>query len=75
MSDDEEGEYNTVIHKKTGKGVKLLYTKSKVCYPRDSIIRLRADCTGIRPSVAVRERQHPWLHCLDSAEARTYSES
>lgn len=30
MSDDEEGEYNTVIHKKSGRGVKLLYTKSKV---------------------------------------------
>jgi hypothetical protein len=30
MSDDEEGEYHTVVHKKTGKGVKLLYTKSKV---------------------------------------------
>jgi hypothetical protein len=29
MSDDEEGEYNTVVHKKTGRGVKLLYTKSK----------------------------------------------
>ena len=32
MSDDEEGEYNTVRHAKTGKGVKLLYTKSKVGY-------------------------------------------
>jgi hypothetical protein len=30
MSDDDEGEYNTVRHTKTGKGVKLLYTKSKV---------------------------------------------
>ena len=30
MSDDDEGEYNTVVHKKTGKGVKLLYAKSKV---------------------------------------------
>ena len=34
MSDDEEGEYNTVVHKKTGRGVKLLYTKSKVCADR-----------------------------------------
>jgi hypothetical protein len=32
MSDDEEGEYNTIRHTTTGKGVKLLYTKSKVCY-------------------------------------------
>jgi TBC1 domain family member 15 len=30
MSDDEEGEYNTIRHVKTGRGVKLLYTKSKV---------------------------------------------
>lgn len=30
MSDDEEGEYNTIRHTRTGKGVKLLYTKSKV---------------------------------------------
>jgi len=34
MSDDEEGEYNTVRHAKTGRGVKLLYTKSKVEYLR-----------------------------------------
>ena len=30
LSDDEEGEYNTIRHTKSGKGVKLLYTKSKV---------------------------------------------
>ena len=30
MSDDEEGGYSTIRHSKTGKGVKLLYTKSKV---------------------------------------------
>jgi hypothetical protein len=30
MSDDEEGEYNTIRHAESGKGVKLLYTKSKV---------------------------------------------
>jgi hypothetical protein len=33
MSDDEEGEYNTIRHTKSGRGVKLLYTKSKVYYP------------------------------------------
>ncbi len=31
MSDDEEGEYNTIMHTRTGRGVKLLYSKSKVC--------------------------------------------
>jgi hypothetical protein len=30
LSDDEEGEYNTIRHKTSGRGVKLLYTKSKV---------------------------------------------
>lgn len=30
MSDDEEGGYSTIRHSKSGKGVKLLYTKSKV---------------------------------------------
>ncbi|KAI0007378.1 GTPase-activating protein GYP7 [Xylariaceae sp. FL0662B] len=30
MSDDEEGEYNTVTHTESGRGVKLLYSKSKV---------------------------------------------
>ncbi|PPJ57036.1 hypothetical protein CBER1_00559 [Cercospora berteroae] len=30
MSDDEETEYSTIRHSKTGKGVKLLYCKSKV---------------------------------------------
>ena len=30
MSDDEESDYNTVTHSKSGRGVKLLYSKSKV---------------------------------------------
>lgn len=30
MSDDEEGEYNTIRHTTSGRGVKLLYSKSKV---------------------------------------------
>ncbi|KAK1783610.1 rab-GTPase-TBC domain-containing protein [Copromyces sp. CBS 386.78] len=30
MSDDEEGDYNTITHTSSGRGVKLLYTKSKV---------------------------------------------
>ena len=31
MSDDEEGEYNTIMHSSSGRGVKLLFSKSKVC--------------------------------------------
>ncbi|APA15361.1 hypothetical protein sscle_14g101310 [Sclerotinia sclerotiorum 1980 UF-70] len=30
LSDDEEGEYNTVTHLESGRGVKLLFSKSKV---------------------------------------------
>ncbi|KAH8683221.1 GTPase-activating protein GYP7 [Tricladium varicosporioides] len=30
LSDDEEGEYNTITHTSSGRGVKLLYSKSKV---------------------------------------------
>lgn len=31
LSDDEEGEYNTIMHSSSGRGVKLLFSKSKVC--------------------------------------------
>lgn len=34
LSDDEEGDYNTIRHTSSGRGVKLLYTKSKVCIAR-----------------------------------------
>ena len=34
MSDDEEGEYNTIMHSRSGRGVKLLFSKSKV-YEQD----------------------------------------
>ncbi|KAI9800997.1 MAG: hypothetical protein M1825_003531 [Sarcosagium campestre] len=30
LSDDEEGEYNTITHARSGRGVKLLFSKSKV---------------------------------------------
>ncbi|KAH8587448.1 GTPase-activating protein GYP7 [Bisporella sp. PMI_857] len=30
LSDDEEGEYNTITHTSSGRGVKLLFSKSKV---------------------------------------------
>lgn len=31
MSDDDEGSYDTIAHTETGRGVKLLFSKSKVC--------------------------------------------
>ena len=30
LSDNEEGEYNTIMHSSSGRGVKLLFSKSKV---------------------------------------------
>lgn len=30
VSDEEEDEYNTIAHAKSGRGVKLLFSKSKV---------------------------------------------
>ena len=49
MSDDEEGEYNTITHTETGRGVKLLYSKSKVSehsipFPPEYLIVLGATC-------------------------------
>jgi hypothetical protein len=40
LSDDEEGEYDTITHKTTGRGVKLLYTKSKVSLPKFTRLQL-----------------------------------
>lgn len=33
LSDDEEGEYNTIMHSSSGRGVRLLFSKSKVRLP------------------------------------------
>lgn len=33
LSDDEEGGYDTITHIESGKGVKLLFSKSKVSLP------------------------------------------
>lgn len=40
LSDDEEGEYNTITHTSSGRGVKLLYSKGKVsqCLAKDALI-------------------------------------
>lgn len=38
MSDDEEGDYNTITHTESGRGVKLLYSKSKVRDFRDQLV-------------------------------------
>ena len=38
-SDDEEGEYHTIEQASTDKGVKLLFSKSKVSRARRSIVQ------------------------------------
>lgn len=74
LSDDEEGDYNTITHTTTGRGVKLLFSKSKVCGPiQPAALRMsqmwghalgpEANIpTGIHPPHAICERQHPRLH-------------
>lgn len=39
LSDDEEGGYNTITHTETGRGVKLLFSKSKVRAVSASLFR------------------------------------
>ncbi len=63
LSDDEEGDYNTITHTTTGRGVKLLYSKSKArmhspdFVKRQSGVETRADpAIGVYTSHSVRER-------------------
>lgn len=44
LSDDEEGDYDTITHVETGRGVKLLFSKSKV----SRAPRLREPTVGVR---------------------------
>lgn len=56
LSDDEEGEYNTIRHTESGRGVKLLYTKSKVRLQHISLTGgVMADCSLPRSTYI----QHP----------------
>lgn len=61
MSDDEEGEYNTITHTETGRGVKLLYSKSKVS--------LHPLLLHIRHMSRPRTRKaDPWEHRFTSTQ-------
>ncbi|KAK3308114.1 rab-GTPase-TBC domain-containing protein [Chaetomium strumarium] len=54
MSDDEEGDYDTITHTETGRGVKLLFSKSKVyVHPTPSA---RDNIPGY---VALLQQKHP----------------
>jgi hypothetical protein len=48
LSDDEEGEYNTITHTSSGRGVKLLYSKSKVCQYSGSCMIFLPGCLYLR---------------------------
>ncbi|KAL2168615.1 hypothetical protein VTG60DRAFT_7101 [Thermothelomyces hinnuleus] len=54
MSDDEEGDYDTITHTETGRGVKLLFSKSKVyVHPTPSA---RDNIPGY---IALLQQKHP----------------
>ena len=36
LSDDDEEEYNTIMHSSSGRGVKLLFSKSKASHTTES---------------------------------------
>lgn len=77
MSDDEEGEYNTITHQESGKGVKLLFSKSKVrhelpYYKCHFGVKNNSELTiytGLHPPHTFFQRQHPRLHSPPPAEA------
>ncbi|MCJ1460245.1 GTPase activating protein [Mycoblastus sanguinarius] len=63
LSDNEEGEYNTIMHSSSGRGVKLLFSKSKVyMHPTPSskdnipgfiaLIQQKTPVTDFRPRTA-----------------------
>lgn len=73
MSDDEEGEYNTITHQESGKGVKLLFSKSKVrpeSSPRSTSLANSelTLCLGLHSPNTLFQRQHSRLHSPPPAE-------
>ncbi|OQO00055.1 hypothetical protein B0A48_14258 [Cryoendolithus antarcticus] len=68
LSDDEEGDYSTIRHAKSGKGVKLLYAKSKVyVHPSPSAK------DNIAGYIAILEQKGPAL--ADAARRRASAAS
>lgn len=66
MSDDEEGDYNTITHTETGRGVKLLFSKSKVyIHPTPSA---RDNIPGY---IALLQQKHPRTSLLASDPSNT----
>jgi hypothetical protein len=62
MSDDEEDEYNTITQAASSRGVKLLFSKSKVRQsPSKRNINLTIN-SGLCASDFLFQRQYPWLY-------------
>jgi hypothetical protein len=77
LSDDEEGGYNTIAHASTSKGVKLLFSKSKVyVHPtpsaKDNIPGFIALVQQKPPSPATDERPKSVESAKKSANAASY---
>lgn len=56
LSDDDEDEYNTIAHARSGKGVKLLYSKSKVQSPTLLLLPQLIPRLGLCTSYTIRQR-------------------
>ncbi|KAM7197023.1 Rab-GTPase-TBC domain containing protein [Naviculisporaceae sp. PSN 640] len=70
MSDDEEGDYDTITHTETGRGVKLLFSKSKVyIHPTPSAK------DNIPGYIALLQQKHPPRLNVDHTDNRPTSSS
>jgi hypothetical protein len=82
VSDDEEGEYNTITHTSSGRGVKLLFSKSKVrslTAPMDCLLCLIADFVVIKvyihPTPSAKDNIPGFIALLQQKPARPSSSS
>ena len=66
LSDDEEGEYNTIMHSTSGRGVKLLYSKSKVRKTSEARLAMMRLITHRSTSILRRHPRITYLALLPS---------
>lgn len=69
LSDEDEDEYNTIAHARSGRGVKLLFSKSKVYIPVGTSFASTNIWTGFCASYLLSQRQYPWIHCPHPTKA------
>ncbi len=73
VSDEEEKDYSTISHTSSSKGVKLLFSKSKVRIVEHLRVPLYSHpSSGICTSLTLGERQHTGLHCSCTAEVCSF---